>query len=142
MDILEFTGDNRWLSNFYSIDVYLDNIIYPSTEHAYQAAKTVDRAQRKMIREAPTFRAAKALGYKVTLRSDWEAVKLDVMYQLLKQKFSYKALRDKLVNTGTGKLVEGNSWGDRYWGVCDGVGQNHLGKLLMRIRSEIVEGKL
>lgn len=71
------------------------------------------------------------------LRRDWEEVKLDIMYELLKCKFDQNpSLKEKLINTGDRLLVEGNDWHDTYWGVCNGKGSNHLGKLLMKLREE------
>lgn len=72
------------------------------------------------------------------LRGDWEAVKDSVMYEICKAKFSQNPdLADQLVATKDAELIEGNTWGDRIWGVCDGVGENRLGKILMRIRAEM-----
>lgn len=61
-------------------------------------------------------------------------MKLSVMRDLLIQKFTHDDLKALLVATGDARLVEGNSWGDRYWGMCDGTGSNHLGQLLMEVR--------
>jgi N-glycosidase YbiA len=76
-------------------------------------------------------------GKRVALRSDWEVVKVGIMEQCLRSKFAGSELRSLLLSTGDAELVEGNTWNDRFWGVCRGKGQNHLGKLLMRIRSEL-----
>ena len=62
------------------------------------------------------------------------------MHGLLQQKFSFTVLKRQLLETGAAELIEGNYWGDRYWGVCKGVGDNWLGKLLMTVRKEIREG--
>lgn len=135
--ITSFKGAHRWLSNFWPAAVRLDGIRYTSVEHAYQAAKNTDQLYRLNIWHAPTPAAAKKLGKTATLRDDWDAVKLSVMHDLLTQKFAYLDLRLLLLATGDAELIEGNNWGDTFWGVCKGVGQNHLGKLLMRVRSEI-----
>ena len=129
-----FSGPYRFLSNFYPAPVLLDNVLYPSTEHAFQAAKTTgDRSA--FLKGTPT--DAKRLGRRVALRPDWEAIKIDVMLDLLRQKFNGGGLRTKLLATGDAELIEGNMWGDRFWGVYRGVGENHLGRLLMRVRAEI-----
>lgn len=132
-----FSGEYRWLSNFYPSDVVLDGLIYPSVEHAFQAAKTEDARDRRVVQKAPTPGAAKKLGRKVTLRSDWENAKQGVMLDLLRQKFGQGELHDLLLGTDDAQLVEGNWWGDRYWGVVDGMGSNHLGRLLMQVREEL-----
>ena len=134
--IRSFTGEYRWLSNFYGVEVEMDGMIYTSTEHAYQAAKTFNVEMRRTIRLATTPGQAKKLGRRVDLRPDWESVKLLIMENLLRQKFSNPGLRQKLVDTGISTLVEGNTWGDTFWGQVNGVGKNHLGRLLMKIRSE------
>ncbi len=139
MTISKFQGEHRFLSNFHPVEVTMDGQLYLSTEHAYQAAKTTNLATRTMI--ARTFNPGKAkrLGRLAALRPDWEEVKLEVMLDLLRKKFAHPKLRTKLLATGTEQLVEGNTWGDTFWGVCDGMGDNHLGRLLMQVRDEIKE---
>lgn len=145
-----FRGKYRFLSSFWPVLVWLENCEYPSVEHAYQAAKTTDPAQRRLIRNADTPGRAKRLGRKVTMRKGWDYMKRDVMDALIRQKFKHRELRKLLLETGKQTLVEGNSWHDNYWGVCDcskcqGKGQNTLGKLLMEERKRIrenVPGKL
>lgn len=142
MAVEDFRGEYRWLSNFHLCEVEFDGEVYKSTEHAYQAAKTFLPAERRAIREAETCGQAKRLGQKVSMRPDWDDVKVDIMRDLLRQKFKYPDLRQKLVETGRQHLVEGNTWGDRFWGVCAGEGENHLGRLLMDVRAEINKGRL
>lgn len=137
--INDFRGEYRWLSNFHLVEVELDGVRYPSTEHAYQAAKTLDLAQREAIRVLPTCGMAKRAGQRVVLRADWERVKRDVMLNLQRQKYRSPELRKLLLGTGDAELVEGNTWGDTYWGVCRGVGENWLGRLIMQVRGEISE---
>lgn len=134
MKIDSFSGQYRWLSNFSPALVTLDDVEYISVEHAYQAAKSHDAHYRWCIARCPTPTDAKRLGKSVPLRFDWSDVKLQIMEDLLRQKFSQPFFRSKLQATGTAKLIEGNYWGDTFWGVCNGVGTNHLGRLLMLIR--------
>lgn len=108
---------------------------YPSVEHAYQAAKCAHSQDQLAIRQAASAGMAKRLGKSVELRTDWSQIKLEVMADLLWQKFIINPkLRSMLLATGERELVEGNTWGDTYWGKCGGVGANHLGNLLMRLR--------
>jgi ribA/ribD-fused uncharacterized protein len=132
-----FVGPYSFLSNFFPSEVILHGMRFRTVEHAYQAAKTADRIQRRKIQRAVTPGHAKKLGRTLTLRSDWEQVKVGIMKGLLKQKFSDPTLRANLLRTEHAELVEGNYWGDTYWGVCKGEGQNMLGKLLMQIRLEL-----
>lgn len=131
-----FNGKYRFLSNFYPSKVSLDGWEFPTVEHAFQAAKTLDGNKRRQIQQAAKPGDAKRLGRTVNLRADWEDAKIDVMRQLLRRKFSDPFLLSQLLTTGTEELVEGNWWRDTFWGVCNGVGENHLGKLLMEIREE------
>lgn len=111
---------------------------YPTLEHAYQAAKTLDASQRELIRLAPTPGIAKRLGNKVTLREDWNSLRLDVMRSLLRRKFfPGSELAQKLVDTGQADLIEVNDWQDFFWGKCNGRGDNHLGRLLMQLRWDL-----
>lgn len=132
-----FSGETRWLSNFELVDVEFEGIIYPSSEHAFQAAKSLDVRERRQIAALRTPREAKTAGRMIKLRPDWESVKIDVMRTILREKFSerHPELRERLRMTGDQKLVEGNTWHDTFWGVCDGRGQNWLGRILMEIRS-------
>ena len=139
MAITRFTRQYKFLSNFYPSKITLDGIEYRTVEHAYQAAKTFDHLERKKICAVQFPGHAKRLGQKVTIRKDWELVKVETMLELLRQKFLDKNLSRQLCNTDSQKLIEGNNWGDQFWGQCPlGYGSNYLGKLLMRIREELL----
>jgi ribA/ribD-fused uncharacterized protein len=132
--IESFTGAYRFLSNFWPVPIGP----YRTVEHAYQASKTLDSREVLMITNAPTAGKAKALGSRVRLRENWDDIKLAVMYALLIEKFDDgSALADLLVETAPRVLIEGNTWGDQFWGVCYGRGENWLGRLLMLRRSEL-----
>lgn len=137
MEITSFHGEHRFLSNFWPAGVVLDGELYPSVEHAYVAAKTLDTAERAKVRAVEKPGDVKRLGRKLQLRPDWDAVKLGVMADLVAQKFQHPELREKLLATGDTTLVEGNTWGDTFWGVCRGKGANHLGKILMATREQL-----
>lgn len=131
-----FRGPYEFLSNFYPCKIMWEGIEYPSTEHAYQASKTLDENMRRVIAAAETPRRAKRLGKSVSVRKDWDKVKLGIMEGILRVKFSQPLFKLKLLNTGDTLLEEGNTWGDTFWGVCNGIGENNLGILLMKIREE------
>jgi ribA/ribD-fused uncharacterized protein len=138
--IKSFRGEYAFLSNFYPCTVSYNERKYPSVEHAYQAAKSpYDAKYRTQILKVPANQAgqAKALGQDVALRADWEDVRIDIMLDLVRQKFRHSKLRNQLKSTGDAELIEGNYWFDTFWGVCNGHGQNHLGKILMKVRDEI-----
>lgn len=141
--ISEFSGQYRFLSNFYPAEVDFEDATYPTVEHAYQAAKTLDVAERQCVRRARSPGAAKRLGRKITMRPDWDAIKLEVMRRFVRQKFyTDSVLAGWLCATGDQELVEGNYWGDTFWGQCPvGVGFNHLGKILMEVREELRVGR-
>ena len=92
-------------------------------------------ARANTLRQLPG--PAKRLGRRVDLRADWEDVKDDLMRSILEAKLGVPELRDALVATDDAELVEGNIWGDTYWGFCDGEGRNQLSLTLMRIRADI-----
>lgn len=143
--ILGFGGDHRFLSNFWFADVRLDGLRYASVEHAYQAAKTLVLIEREQFRDRITPGVAKRLGRGVTMRPDWDAVKLAVMEDLVGQKFARPDLAALLRKTGDAPILELNVWGDRYWGVVADqhgrlAGSNHLGRILMEVRRRLVEG--
>lgn len=137
--IVSFNGRYRFLSNFWLTDIKWEGLNYVSVENAYQAAKSNVRNIRLAFTNI-TPHAAKKLGRKIKYRNDWEQVKLGVMLDLIRLKFEDDCLKEKLLRTGEKTLIEGNTWGDTYWGVCDKVGENNLGKILMQVRTEILEG--
>ena len=138
-EIRTFKNKNAFLSNFYPVFVYYEGMRFPSVEHAFQAAKTNDLETRKLFMIAPTAKEAKRFGRQVKLRKDWDSVKVNVMEMLLRQKFARTSLREQLLSTEDSMLIEGNNHGDTFWGVCQGIGENYLGRLLMKIRQEIIE---
>lgn len=131
-----FFGKYRFLSNFWPCQILMEGIIYPSIENAYQAAKTLDRDLRTQFVDISPGEAKK-LGRKLQLRKDWEKYKIPAMELFVFQKFRNPKLKGFLLDTDNKELIEGNTWGDKFWGVCDGVGENHLGKILMKVRDRI-----
>lgn len=140
--ITQFHGPFRFLSNFEPPPVVVDGAPYPTVEHAYQAMKTLDLDWRERIRRAPTPGKAKHMGQQlVNLRPDWEEIKISVMTDLVRKKFNHGPAKLQLIATGDAWLIEGNSWGDTFWGAVhdngEWIGQNNLGKILMLIREEL-----
>lgn len=137
--IKAFTGEYRWLSNFWPSEVRWYGISFDSVENAYQAAKCENSADMPQFLGL-TAGQSKRLGRKVKMRWNWESVKLSIMEDLVCQKFNIPELKAKLLATGTQKLVEGNYWGDTFWGQCPfGTGFNHLGIIIMKVRDELSE---
>lgn len=133
--ISSFRDEYFFLSNFYPVEIKLDGIVYPNAESAFQAQKTLDVEERRKFSMLRNPVQAKRLGRKVKLRDDWEEVKLDIMTKIVSQKFlQHPHLIEMLLQTGDEELIEGNKWGDQFWGVCKDKGENHLGKILMKIR--------
>lgn len=151
LPIIKFDGPHRFLSNFYPCSVTLDGVVYPSTEHAYQAAKTLDPAARATVLATRSCGDARRLGQTVPLRPGWEQMKFGVMFNLLAQKFvPGSQLAWQLVQTGEGLLVEGNTWHDNTYGICGcentgngkgctspPTGKSQLGEMLMEIRKQL-----
>lgn len=134
MTIDKFEGAYAFLSNFSPNEIHYGGIKYPTVEHAYQAAKTLDIELRKEISKLPTPNLAKKAGRRIVLRKNWEQLKVTFMRSFLVLKFQDEFLMKKLKATGDSILIEGNWWGDTFWGICKGAGQNKLGKALMEIR--------
>jgi len=133
-----FSGIFRFLSNFHRAPMMYHGIAYPTSEHAYQAAKTLNENSRMNISILGTPYEAKKYGKTVKRRSDWDEVKLEVMTEIVRAKFIQNpSLREKLLATDDAILEEGNTWGDTYWGTCKGEGENHLGKVLMDLRNNL-----
>jgi ribA/ribD-fused uncharacterized protein len=151
--ITSFDGPHQFLSNFSPLPgaVWLWDRPYATAEHAYQAAKTANPDEYRWVRDAPSPREAKRRGRQVTMRPDWEQVKRRVMLEVILAKFTHPELRDQLIATGTAQLVEGNTWGDDYWGAVPDAptvqyqlwiaadatylaGRNWLGRILMTVR--------
>lgn len=137
MAINHFRDGFAFLSNFYPSQITYDGEVYATVEHAYQAAKTLNPDERKKVRDCRTPGQAKRMGRKVTLRQDWETIKIDVMGWLVREKFRDPELIKELLETGDHELIEGNTWGDKTWGQVDGVGHNYLGRILMAIRTDL-----
>ena len=127
LKVSEFRDRFSFLSNFVG-----------GVEQKYQAAKCVNKEDREKILKMTPGQSKRA-GQKVELRKDWEDIKLDIMYQLVKETFSKEPFRTMLLRTENMILEEGNTWGDKFWGVSlkGGKGENHLGKILMRVREEL-----
>ena len=142
--ITKFKG--KWLSNFWPVQVALDGMEFPSVEHAYVAAKTLDEQAREKIRQLPTAadakRFGKRIGRTIPLRPAWsDAFRTELMRGLLMQKFTNPELRQQLIATGDEQLIESNHWHDNWFGRCKcsrcgGQGRNMLGVLLMEIRQQ------
>lgn len=138
-DINRFRGEYDYLSNFYEADVEYAGLTYRNAEAAFQAQKCESEAEKEAFCSLPSNKAKK-LGRRVKLRADWEEVKDGLMLEIVRAKFRQNpGLAQKLLDTGDRKLVEGNTWHDVYWGVDlrTGQGENHLGKILMQVRSEL-----
>lgn len=146
--IAGFNSKYRFLSNFYPSPLEFEGILYPTVEHAYQAAKTSDLELRRLIAGQPNPGGAKTMGRNVAMREDWEDVKVIIMKRLLEKKFYDNVLVEALLATGTEELIEENYWHDQYWGNCgcfkhlNQPGENHLGRLLMEVRSSLVRQRV
>lgn len=136
----DFRYKYGFLSNFYPCTFVWDGVEWPSVEHAYQAAKSSNKEMREIIRLLPTAGRAKASGQKLRQRPDWNVRKISYMQKFIDLKFAHESrLGDKLLATGDAELIEGNTWGDTFWGRCRGVGRNELGKCLMKRRAVLVQ---
>jgi ribA/ribD-fused uncharacterized protein len=138
--VLEFRNEYYFLSNMFECEVVYKGIKFRSSESLFQALKACNNEDFMKFINLNGFEAKK-LGRCIKLRKDWNEVRVNIMYEVLKLKFSNPELRAKLLATGYEELIEGNNWNDKFWGVSlkDYKGENHLGRLLMIIRKEIRE---
>jgi len=173
--IYGFFDKHRFLSNFHLHSIEYEDILYPSNENAYHAAKMfpgdpqpllMKEEDGKTPREITrldfasfTPNESKSKGRSISLRADWLnilpeeehvidargplilQVRDKIMYDLNVLKFSNPYLKNLLLETGDRYLEETNWWKDDYWGVCNGVGLNKLGRILMKIRDEAKKKK-
>lgn len=149
MSIEKFRGENYFLSNMYPLDNWIDTengLSVPTSEHAFQSARFVDDLPHEMVALTEDGIQAKILAHQLLdqgaiEKPDWPFIKIGIMHGVVTKKFKLNPdIAEKLATTGEQELVEGNNWGDHYWGV-DPVGsrngQNHLGRILMRVRADL-----
>ena len=137
--ISDFKGEYFFLSNFYESPLYYKNIPCRNSESAYQAQKLENEDERRKF-SLLSASQAKKLGRQIELRKDWEDIKISEMENICYFKFSQNySLKNKLINTAPLPLEEGNTWGDTFWGTVNGIGQNNLGKILMRVRNRLIK---
>jgi ribA/ribD-fused uncharacterized protein len=130
-------------SNFSLHPIEVEASYWQTVEHYYQAQKfvgTENEGLSQVIRDAKTPMEAAQIGRDRTLklRSDWEQVKRQVMWQGVLTKFlTHTEIQAILLDTGDELIVE-DSPTDYYWGCGqDKTGQNQLGQILMNVRQEI-----
>lgn len=140
--ICGFFGTYFFLSNGKKCeiqDTQEENIVYPYSENAYQAAKFETTHIRQKFQYLD-YKQAIELAWELRqyIRKDWNNSKLAEMKRVLTQKFQHHSLQKKLLETGNKYLEETNHWKDTFWGVCEGIGENNLGKILMDIRAQLL----
>lgn len=140
--ITSFHGKYSFLSNFHPAGVSYLGIYYPTVEHAYQAMKSTNQQERIRLSLIEKPGAVKRAGRKLEIQQNWEQLKNNIMFELVTLKFIIPSLTHQLLETGDQLLIEGNYWGDKYWGMVQEngkwVGQNQLGKTLMQVRQKLL----
>lgn len=138
--IEQFRKEYGWLSNFTDVTIVLDDIKYRSVEHAYMSAKSDEKEWKLFCADFNNTASKIKLESKtIKIKQNWNLIKLQVMEDCLRQKFNQEPFKTQLINTNDMYIQEGNNWSDKYWGVClkTNQGSNHLGKLIMKIRTEL-----
>ena len=139
MVIDNFRGKYDFLSNFYKRPVVYNGLTFKDNEAAFQAQKVADNKDQMLAFTKIAGSDAKHLGRLVQCRKDWEQVKVQIMTDIVRAKFTQNPdLAENLKGTYPAELIEGNNWNDKFWGKCHGVGQNHLGEILMKVRQELM----
>lgn len=137
-EINRFREEYKWLSNMYVCDVMYNGHVYPSVENAYQVAKCKFDVEQKIFYTCSP-RDAKRFGRNVRMKEDFEANKISIMLDIIRAKFTQNNyLKGKLIDTYPAKIIEGNTWNDHFWEVCNGYGENKLGLCIMKVRDEIM----
>lgn len=135
--------ETRWLSNMAPCKIELDGAMYASTEHAYMSAKSNDPEWKELCQTETDPKKVKTKSREITLIEGWDQMKIGVMETVLRQKFNQEPYKSKLLVTGNQNIQEGNTWNDEFWGVnlnvVPNVGENWLGRLIMKIRDELHE---
>lgn len=137
IQIRGFFDEFRFLSNFHVTPVHFNGFDYMSSEHAYMAAKARTQADHDYVHSAKSPAEAKRRGREIQLIDDWDIMKVEIMYMINLNKYSNPVMKQLLATTEERYLEETNWWGDKIWGICDGVGQNYLGRVIMEIRTEL-----
>ena len=137
--ITRFRGPFKFLSNLYATPITYKGNTYCCLEAAYQSQKSLDPTIHERFANIRLPYKARGMGQRIkTIRTDWFNIRIDIMKELLYIKFSHPQLKEWLQCTGQSKIVECNTWGDTFWGVYNGVGENHLGTLLMKVRDTLL----
>jgi len=137
--ITRFRGPFKFLSNLYPTLITYKGNTYCCLEAAYQAQKSLDPAIQERFANIRLPYKARGMGQRIkTIRPDWFDIRISIMEELLYIKFSHPQLKEWLQCTGQSKIVECNTWGDTFWGIYNGVGENHLGTLLMKVRDTLL----
>ena len=145
-----FSGDLEFLSNMYKIPIYFneskyDNFqpdfkVYPSSENLYQALKCKYIKDRELFQNVDPYKS-KRIGKTIEIRYGWDNVRLEAMQLAIDLKFKNIELAEKLINLPDDKIIEFNNWGDRFFGICNGEGLDHLGKILRAKKQQIIKDK-
>ena len=140
-----FTGYFSFLSNNYLTPVYYDGIIFQSVWHAYYANKTEDKNIHKKILNCENFQNLLSLAFRIKDPENWENKKFQIMEKLVRDKFRRnKEISEKLILTENRELVntliEYNEK-NLFWGVYKGKGENNLGRILTKIREDLIYDK-
>ena len=133
-----FFKDNLYfLSNMYPCSITATysgtRLTFSCVESAFQACKCMARASEFTTLDGYQ---AKKLGRQVSLRNDWDTMRIVIMELLVRAKFEQNPVLIKDLVRINGDIVEENTWNDTFWGVCNGVGENHLGEILTKLRDE------
>lgn len=142
-----FSGEYAFLSNMFPCNIefpiFGKVVKFTSAEAAFQAGKALGLEDIEKIASAKSGYEAKKIGRHIKIQEDWDGYRLGWMEYVLRQKFSHQNLdlRQKLIDTYPMELIENNTWNDTFWGKCDGKGENHLGKILEKIRLDLTNSK-
>lgn len=135
---------NGWyvFDNFAPFQVSWRGKLYPTSEHAYQAAHFFETnpelSERIRLAKSPREASDMANENAHLEDPDWQSKKLEIMREIVRTKLEqHPYVRQILMESGDRPIVEMND-ADEFWGwgkTHDG--QNHLGKIWMELREQI-----
>lgn len=135
MTIKTFEDSYKQFSNFYIRDVIYKNILYKTREHAFQCQKATNQKDFEYVYHSKDPYRAKQRANHIKCEPNWKNIRVKIMHEIVLSYFQqHKDAKNLLLSTGTEEIQEGNTWGDKFWGVVDGEGENWLGQILMDVR--------
>jgi ribA/ribD-fused uncharacterized protein len=137
-----FTGYFEFLHNNFLSPIYYEGSLYPSVTHAYHAARSRDEQTKNAILNADSFQTVAKIARRIEDPEGWSLTRTSIMERLVRDKFRRsRELQEKLKATEKRELLmtyDEETPGNFFWGTVKEKGQNQLGRILMKIRNDLL----